>query len=219
MAQSYTLADAFGNLWSLQVNDEGRIITTSIASGSAALLFLNDPTGRTSWQVIPVPETGVLEVVSVANQAQYPVILPLQSAGGATYWSIGVTAAGVLTTTQITSVVAVIPSTPPVLTPFEIPLQPTPQTLQIQLGSSLYNLNFYWNIVSLNWMMDISDVNNDLLVGGIPLVTGTDLLDPFGYLEIDGELVVQTDNDPTAVPTFQNLGVTGHLYFLAPQAA
>jgi hypothetical protein len=44
------------------------------------------------------------------------------------------------------------------------------------------------------------------------MVTGADLLEQFGYLGLNFALVAQTDNSPDTVPTFDNLGTTGHLY-------
>lgn len=97
---------------------------------------------------------------------------------------------------------------------FEIPLQATPQTLSVSLVGVTYNLTVRWNQISLAWVLDIYDQNNNLLVGGIPLVTGRNLLEPYGYLNIGGQLQVQTDTDTLAQPTFANLGSTAHLYFV-----
>jgi hypothetical protein len=41
---------------------------------------------------------------------------------------------------------------------------------------------------------------------GVPLVTGVDLLAQYAYLGFIGSLVVQTDHDPDATPTYENLG-------------
>lgn len=98
----------------------------------------------------------------------------------------------------------------------EIPLLPTPQTLSITLGGTSYNLLFYWCQPSQCWVMDIFDVGGNAILCGSPLITGADLLAQFAYLMFGGELIVQTDHDTDAVPTFTNLGSTGHLYFVAP---
>jgi hypothetical protein len=102
------------------------------------------------------------------------------------------------------------------MTPFEIPLKPTPQTLAITLAGVQYRLTVRWNWVNDSWVIDISDTNSNPLVTGIPMVTGADLLEQFAYLGFGGQLIAQTDNDPSAVPTFTNLGTTGHLYFVTP---
>jgi hypothetical protein len=53
-------------------------------------------------------------------------------------------------------------------------------------------------------------------VSGIPLVTGVDLLSQYSYLGIPGALLVTTDRGAGEVPTFDGLGVTSHLYYVAP---
>lgn len=67
-----------------------------------------------------------------------------------------------------------------------------------------------------SWVLDISDVSNNPILQGIPLVTGGDLLEPFGYLNLGFQLIAQSDFDPSAPPTFDNLGTTGHLYVVVP---
>jgi hypothetical protein len=63
-------------------------------------------------------------------------------------------------------------------------------------------------------MMDLSDIYNNPILQGIPLVTGADLLGPYGYLGLGFSLVVQTSNSANAVPTFDNLGNQGNLFAL-----
>jgi hypothetical protein len=98
---------------------------------------------------------------------------------------------------------------------FEIPLTPgTPQLLRITIVNVVYNLSLKWCDPAQAWTLDILDVNSNPIVTGLQLVTGADLLEQLTYLVIGGQLVAQTDNQPYTVPTFQNLGVTGHLYFV-----
>lgn len=98
---------------------------------------------------------------------------------------------------------------------YEIPLSPTPQTFGIVLAQVAYNVTVQWRDADQGgWVLDLADENNVLIVGGIPLVTGADLLEQFDYLAIGGSLIVQTDHDTDAVPTFANLGVSSHLYFV-----
>lgn len=104
-------------------------------------------------------------------------------------------------------------------TPFLIPLQPTPQTLSISLAGKTYNLTVRWNNPNQTWVVDFRDSNDNDIVLGIPLVTGEDLLAPFGYLGIGGQLIVQTTNNVDAVPTFANLGSLGNLYFIPDEVA
>lgn len=97
---------------------------------------------------------------------------------------------------------------------FEIPLLATPQNLSVVLNNALYNLLVQWCDPASCWIVDIADANDNLLVQGVPLVTGADLLAQYGYLGFGGKLIVQTDNNTDAIPTFDNLGKTSHLYFV-----
>lgn len=102
------------------------------------------------------------------------------------------------------------------LTAYEIPLTPQAQSFNIQLNQVSYTFTLMWREVDNigGWVLDIADASGNPLVQGIPLVTGCDLLKQYGYLGIGGGLWVLTDGDPDAVPTFQNLGLQSHLYFV-----
>lgn len=98
---------------------------------------------------------------------------------------------------------------------FEIPLISAPQTLQIELVGITYTLTITWCDPLQTWTMDIALSSSSVpLVQGVPLVTGADLLEQYAYLGIPGQLIVQTDTDTLALPTFTNLGITAHLYFV-----
>lgn len=99
-------------------------------------------------------------------------------------------------------------------TAYTIPLIPTPQTLSIILGGTQYTLRVLWNSASSCWVLDIYDVSGNPVVLGIAIVTGADLLSQFEYLGFGGSLCAQTDFDTLAVPTFNNLGAGGNLYFV-----
>ena len=102
---------------------------------------------------------------------------------------------------------------------FEIPLSPQPQKFSIQLGQVTYNMRVFWcEAPTGGWVLDINDSSDVPIANGIPLTTGADLLRQLTYLGIGGggQLVVQTDFDANAVPTFENLGVQSHLYFVTP---
>jgi hypothetical protein len=101
-------------------------------------------------------------------------------------------------------------------TPSQVPLIPSPQTLSISLAGTSYNVTVRWNDAIQAWVMDLATNAGDKILSGIPLVTGEDLLAPFGYLNLGGQLIVQTDNNIDAVPTFTNLGSSGNLFFLTP---
>jgi hypothetical protein len=105
---------------------------------------------------------------------------------------------------------------------YEIPLSASPQTMGISLSGTTYNLRFlfrdsqgaYPNILPCGWVVDISDQNNNLLVGAVPLITGANLLEQFAYIGIDGGLYVAVDGTVDATPTYDQLGTVGHLYYV-----
>lgn len=100
------------------------------------------------------------------------------------------------------------------MTPFEIPTKPQAERFRITLGGVEREIATRWNSRGGFWVIDISDSDGERILSGIPLVTGADLLGQFAYAEIGGGMIVQTDHDTDSVPTFENLGSTGHLYFL-----
>jgi hypothetical protein len=100
------------------------------------------------------------------------------------------------------------------MTAFLVPLLPTPQTLTISLAGVRYQLTVRWNQINKSWVIDIADNSGNPILTGIPMVTGADLLEQFGYLGFGGKLVAETSSDLFAVPTFANLGNDGQLYFV-----
>lgn len=97
---------------------------------------------------------------------------------------------------------------------FEIPLQPTPQKINVLLGLVSYNLTVVWRDADQGgWFLDIADVSDNPILRGLPLITGADLLAQYKYLDFGGKLVVQSDSNPDNTPTFADLGSTSHLYW------
>lgn len=106
----------------------------------------------------------------------------------------------------------------------EIPLIPSSQSFGVLLNNVPKQIVADWRdvasgalgdvsgTVSGGWMLDIADQSGSPIVQGLPMVTGSDLLDQLKYLGIGAKLVVQTSHDVDEVPTFDNLGVTSHLY-------
>ncbi len=98
---------------------------------------------------------------------------------------------------------------------FEIPLRPgQPQSMTIALANVTYALKLTWFDASNFWLMDIMDISGNVLIAGVPLVTGANLLAQYASVGIIGELWVATDGAPDALPTFSNLGSTSHLYYI-----
>lgn len=105
-------------------------------------------------------------------------------------------------------------------TPYLIPLQPTNQIFTISLAGVQYQLKVKWNDANQTWVLDIYDATGSIpIICGIAIVTGVDLLAPYAYLGLGGQLIAQTTNDTYAVPTLANLGTAGNLYFVVPTTA
>ena len=98
---------------------------------------------------------------------------------------------------------------------FEVPLSPQAQTFNIALGGVTYQLTLFWRDAEEGgWFLDFATATGVPVLTGMPLVTGVDLLEQYAYLGFTGTLVVQTDHDPDALPTYENLGELSHLYFV-----
>ena len=98
---------------------------------------------------------------------------------------------------------------------YKVPLTPTPQSFEVVLGTTTYNVVLRWNTFMDCWVIDFFDVSEDPILQGVPLITGADLLAQYGYMGFGGQLIAQTDNNIGAVPTFTNLGTDSNLYFVA----
>lgn len=101
------------------------------------------------------------------------------------------------------------------MTLFLVPLTNIPQQFEITLAGRDYVMNCRWNdAVDAGWVFDLTDaITNESIVANIPLITGADCLSGLEYLGINGQMIVFTDGDETAVPTLENLGVESNLYF------
>jgi hypothetical protein len=89
------------------------------------------------------------------------------------------------------------------------------QRFKQTLGEATYNFRLTYNVAQDScWIMDIGDDNGTLLVAGIPLVSGADLLSQYRHLGFSGGLVVTTDRGAGEVPAFDGLGLTSHLFFI-----
>jgi hypothetical protein len=97
---------------------------------------------------------------------------------------------------------------------FEIPLSPQPKTFSIPLNGVTYSITLFWNQAVACWMINLANADNVMIIAGIPLVTGIDLLYQYAYLGIGGSLVAQTDSGTDDIPTLTNLGTTSHLFFV-----
>lgn len=101
------------------------------------------------------------------------------------------------------------------MTVWEIPLTPLPQILRVNLAGASYMLRVLHRTTDMGgWCMDIADITGNLLVCGIPLVTGADLLGQYGYLNFGGQMYILSDGDRSAVPTFDGLGSASRLMWV-----
>lgn len=106
------------------------------------------------------------------------------------------------------------------MTTYEIPLVPSQnQKLTISLNGVQYTLIFNWvDADQGGWTVDIMDSTDAPIIQGIPLITGADLLAQYAYLNLGGQLLVQSDAILTDVPTYSNLGQGSHLYYVVADA-
>lgn len=99
---------------------------------------------------------------------------------------------------------------------YEIPLTSEPQNFDITLAGQELKLYARWLESPApdapgGWYLDIYKTHDDLIpiVLGVPLVSGCDLLAPYGYLELGGALYVSGE----LPPTIDNLGTENFLLF------
>lgn len=98
---------------------------------------------------------------------------------------------------------------------YEIPLSAETQKFAIDLANVTYRMRLTWDEAAGGfWALDIAQADGTLLLAGIPLVTGTDLLEQHACLGFGGRLIVRTDRDAGEVPTLTGLGTTSHLLFI-----
>jgi hypothetical protein len=94
----------------------------------------------------------------------------------------------------------------------QIPVDSQPnQTWQVsvQVGGAV--LTFFvalsYNEIALYWVMSIFDSNQNLLLSGIPFVTGLNLLQQFGYLGLGSIYIVNVSGvQQPNYPNNQDLG-------------
>lgn len=74
------------------------------------------------------------------------------------------------------------------------------------LDGASYLFRIHWNITTEKWYMDIKGLSNDVDIKGIALLTGKDLLAPFGYGGQLGELWVIDQSEGNEDPNFDDMG-------------
>ena len=98
--------------------------------------------------------------------------------------------------------------------PYKFPLSPKAQGMFVRLAGTRYWLTWRFNSDSASWMLSIANEAKVPILSNIPVVTGLDLLAPYRYTGIQGSIVVQTAHNADAVPTFDNLGGDGNVFYV-----
>jgi len=100
-------------------------------------------------------------------------------------------------------------------TVYELPFTARQQIVSTRLFGVEYRIKLAWNVAAHIWVMDFFAFDGTPIMRGIPIVTGADLLAQFEYLGFHGQLLALTDQTRGDLPPdFENLGGTGHVYFL-----
>ena len=95
---------------------------------------------------------------------------------------------------------------------FEIPLTPQSQTVKVTLDARRFLLSITWR--DGLYYLDMSD--GTIVINGIALVAGCDLLEQYKHHGLSGALVVQTEGDAYANPAYNTLGNQSHLLYITP---
>ena len=97
---------------------------------------------------------------------------------------------------------------------YELPFTGRQQYVNITLAAVRYRFKLAWNVYASCWILDILQADGVPIARGLPIVTGADMLAQFEYLEVGGQFLVTTDQTyGEMVPSYQGLGLTGHVYF------
>lgn len=91
----------------------------------------------------------------------------------------------------------------------EIPLQPQNQTFSTTIAGTIFKMTVIWRVEC--WFIDIYSSDGTLIVGGIPMVTGADLLGQYSYLNLGFSLFVVCSVQGQDYPTENDLGTGSHL--------
>lgn len=94
----------------------------------------------------------------------------------------------------------------------EVLLSPDNQQFSLAVKGNTFSFRVLWRDIC--WMLDISDNAGATIIAGIPLVTGTDLMEPFNHLGLGFSLLVVCDVPGQDYPTETDLGTRSHLYII-----
>lgn len=91
----------------------------------------------------------------------------------------------------------------------EIPLTADNQRFDITLANVSYQMRILWR--ADRWFLDLQDSRGSDIIAGLPLVTGTNLLEPYRWLQPGFALVVLSDLPESPAPGQFDLGDSSHL--------
>lgn len=97
----------------------------------------------------------------------------------------------------------------------EIPLSSQNESFQVTMANVIYRMKVTWRD-PYGWFLDIANAAGTKLISGLPLVAGHNLLQPYPEFQFGCGLVVLTDGDIDADPTYTNLGLQSRLYIVVP---
>jgi hypothetical protein len=93
----------------------------------------------------------------------------------------------------------------------DIPLDNSPNqtwstSVAINGGITTFFVTLRYSEVAGYWVMSIQDSNQNLLLDSVPLVTGLNILQQYGYLDIGSIYILNTGNSNDDYPNNQELG-------------
>jgi hypothetical protein len=94
----------------------------------------------------------------------------------------------------------------------EIPLSADNQQFATSIAGTTYSMRILWR--GNCWVMDLYNSSSTPLIQGVPLISGTNLLEQYRHMELGFALVVACDNPQQEYPTQYDLGTTSHLYLI-----
>ena len=96
-----------------------------------------------------------------------------------------------------------------------IPLSTVPQGFDIVLaGRRVRIVTRYFSAQDAGWTLDITEPDGAMIVAGVPIVTGDDLLRGYKHL-LTGSLYYVGKSDVLTPPAWGTLGADGELVYVA----
>lgn len=94
----------------------------------------------------------------------------------------------------------------------EIPVTSKNQEMDVALGDKTYHLKLTHNEFG-GWMLDIYTTSKELIIGGVPILAGVNILEQYRYLGFNGSLNLICENDEMET-NFHELGKGNKLYYM-----